>query len=165
MTIQMKKKWYVLGGIVIVGISMLVQSCGKTADTGCTPATIESEKAQMAAFCTANNINYQTHSSGLLYEVVAPGTGSYPKTTSTVSTFYIGKLLNGTKFDETPGNVPATFSLSNVIEGWKIGIPLIKTGGKIKLVIPSALAYSCVGSGSIAPNSPLYFEVTLVAVQ
>ena len=161
----MKKTWFVLGGILIVGLLLIAQSCGKTADTGCTPATIESEKAQMIAFCTANNINYTVHTSGILYEVVAPGTGSNPKSTSTVSTFYTGKLLNGTKFDETSGNIPATFSLSSVIEGWKIGIPLIKNGGKIKLVIPSALAYSCVGSGSIAPNSPLYFEVTLVSVQ
>lgn len=161
----MKKRLFVLMGIVIGSVLFFTLSCGKTADTGCTPAKIESEKAQMIAFCTANNINYTEHSSGILYEVVAPGTGANPKTTSTVSTFYVGKLLNGTKFDETSGNTPATFSLSSVIEGWKIGIPLIKNGGKIKLVIPSALAYSCVGSGSIAPNSPLYFEVTLVAVQ
>jgi FKBP-type peptidyl-prolyl cis-trans isomerase len=49
-----------------------------------------------------------------------------------------------------------------VIDGWKIGLPLIKKGGRIKLIIPSALAYSCTGAGtSIPPNTPLYFDVTL----
>ncbi|WP_438945168.1 hypothetical protein [Sediminibacterium sp.] len=27
--------------------------------------------------------------------------------------------------------------------------------------MPSALGYSCIGRGSIPPNTPLYFEVTV----
>ncbi|MCA6452324.1 MAG: FKBP-type peptidyl-prolyl cis-trans isomerase [Chitinophagaceae bacterium] len=77
---------------------------------------------------------------------------------------YTGKLLNGTTFDATAN--PISLSLSSVIDGWKIGLPLIKKGGRIKLVIPSALAYSCTGAGtSIPPNSPLFFDVTLQDVR
>jgi len=57
------------------------------------------------------------------------------------------------------------WTLSSLIEGWKIGIPLIKKGGRIKLIIPSALAYGCTGYASIPPNTPLYFDVTLTDVQ
>ncbi len=150
--------------IAFIGMVVFSLSCGKTVDSGCTPVTVASEKSAMIAYCTANSINYTEHPSGILYEIVSPGTGTAPSLASTVSCLYTGKLMNGSTFDAATSN-PATFPLANVIEGWKIGIPLIKAGGRIKLVIPSALAYSCVGSGSIAPNSPLFFDVTLVQVR
>lgn len=140
----------------------LFAGCGKT-DTECVPATVASEKAAMVAYCTANNITYTEHESGILYEIIAPGLGIKPKLTNTVSAVYTGKFLNGTQFDASAN--PVSFLLSGVIKGWQIGIPLIKKGGRIKLVIPSSLAYGCNGSGSIPANSPLYFEVTLTDVR
>ena len=149
--------------IALLGMVLLSLSCGKTSDSGCTPATIASEKPAMVAYCTANGITYTEHSSGILYQIITPGTGATPTIASKVLAMYTGKLLNGTVFDSQTSN-PIEFPLSGVIDGWKIGIPLLKAGGKIKLVIPSALAYSCVGTGPIPGNSPLYFEVTLVGV-
>ena len=140
---------------------LLFAACGKT-DTECVPATVASEKAAMVAYCTANNITYTEHASGILYEVMAPGLSTQPTLTSTVSVVYTGKLLNGNQFDASAN--PVRLALSGVIKGWQIGIPLIKKGGRIKMVIPSSLAYGCTGQGSIAPNSPLYFEVTLTDV-
>jgi FKBP-type peptidyl-prolyl cis-trans isomerase FkpA len=52
---------------------------------------------------------------------------------------YTGKFTNNTSFD---GGV-ASFPLSGVIARWQIGIPLIKQGGKVKLIIPPYLAYGC----------------------
>jgi len=135
--------------------------CGKT-DTECVPATVASEKAAMVAYCTANNITYTEHASGILYEVMSPGLTTQPTIANTVSVVYTGKLLNGNQFDASAN--PVRLALSGVIKGWQIGIPLIKKGGRIKMVIPSSLAYGCTGQGSIAPNSPLYFEVTLTDV-
>ena len=51
------------------------------------------------------------------------------------------------------------------IEGWKIGIPLIKKGGKLKLIIPSALAYGCNDISGIPGNSILFFDIDLIDVQ
>ncbi len=56
-----------------------------------------------------------------------------------MKTDYTGKFTNNTSFDE--GVV--SFPLTGVIEGWQIGIPLIKQGGKVKLIIPPYLAYGC----------------------
>jgi FKBP-type peptidyl-prolyl cis-trans isomerase len=141
---------------------LLFAACGKTSEP-CVPATVASEKAAMVAYCTANNITYTEHASGILYEIMSPGLGAQPTLTNTVSTVYTGKLLNNSQFDASAN--PVSFLLNGVIEGWKIGIPLIKKGGRIKMVIPSSLAYGCNGSGSIPANSPLYFEVTLTDVR
>ena len=75
---------------------------------------------------------------------------------------YTGKLTNGTIFGQS--TTPLTISLSTVIAGWQIGIPLIGEGGVIKLIIPSSLAYGCVANGSIPANSVLFFEVELVDI-
>jgi FKBP-type peptidyl-prolyl cis-trans isomerase len=139
----------------------LFAACGKT-NTECVPATVASEKAAMVAYCTANNITYTEHASGILYEIMAPGLTTQPTLANTVAVVYTGKLLNGNQFDASAN--PVRLSLNGVIKGWQIGIPLIKKGGRIKMVIPSSLAYGCTGQGSIAPNSPLYFEVTLTDV-
>jgi FKBP-type peptidyl-prolyl cis-trans isomerase len=140
---------------------LLFTACGKTSEP-CVPATVASEKAAMVAYCTANNITYTEHASGILYEIMSPGLTTQPTIANTVSVVYTGKLLNGNQFDASAN--PVRLALSGVIKGWQIGIPLIKKGGRIKMVIPSSLAYGCTGQGSIAPNSPLYFEVTLTDV-
>ncbi len=153
----------VLLSVLVLSV-FLFGSCSKTDTSGCQPAAISSEKAQLVAYCTANSINYQEDPSGLLYEIILPGTGANPVATSTVSCVYTGKLLSGATFDATAN--PISFSLSGVIDGWKIGIKLIKKGGRIKLIIPSALAYSCTGyPPTIAPNTPLFFDVTLTDVK
>ena len=139
----------------------LFAACGKT-DTECVPATVASEKAAMVAYCTANNITYTEHASGILYEIMSPGLTTQPTIANTVAVVYTGKLLNGNQFDASAN--PVRLALNGVIKGWQIGIPLIKKGGRIKMLIPSSLAYGCTGQGSIAPNSPLYFEVTLTDV-
>jgi FKBP-type peptidyl-prolyl cis-trans isomerase len=148
--------------------AFLITSCGKNDTSGCQPVPVESENTQLVAYSNTNGVNYTLHSSGLLYEVVTPGTGMAPNTSSTVSVTYVGRHMNNSIFDST--STPYTSLLSNFIDGWKIGLPLIKKGGRIKLVIPSALAYSCQGSqrngvNVIQPNEPLFFDVTLTDVK
>jgi FKBP-type peptidyl-prolyl cis-trans isomerase FkpA len=88
---------------------------------------------------------------------------------SNIAITYVGKFLSGEVFDQrsTPNNTPQNphWPLSGLIEGWIIGIPLIKEGGSIRLLVPSALAYGCEGRSVIPGNTPLFFEVTLVDVQ
>ena len=136
-------------------------SCNK--DTSCTPKTVASEVATMQNFATTNGLTVQTHSSGLLYQIVNPGSGLTPTLTSRVSVRYTGKLMNGSIFDSNTG-VPVQFLLNQVIAGWQLGLPLIKKGGTIRLIIPSSLAYGCNASGPIPGDAVLYFEIELVDV-
>lgn len=149
---------------LLLFLSFLLNSCGKT-DTGCQPMSVTAERAQLIAYCNANGITYTEHTTGLFYQIVDPGTGLSPTTKSTVSVVYTGKHLDNTIFEATAN--PYTNVLTNLIDGWKIGVPLIKKGGRIKLIIPSAMAYSCTGSRNqtgayvIQPNEPIYFDLTL----
>ncbi|HEY3755165.1 MAG TPA: FKBP-type peptidyl-prolyl cis-trans isomerase [Opitutaceae bacterium] len=105
--------------------------------------------------------------SGLAYEIVQPGNGAYPAATDTVSVNYTGHLLNGTVFDSSAqhGNSPAEFALNSVIPGWTEGIQKINKGGKIRLYIPSNLAYGDNGTQGIPPASALVFDVELLDIK
>jgi hypothetical protein len=99
---------------------------------------------------------------GLYYQIIKPGEGRQVLVTDTVLAFYKGSLLDGTLFDETKDK-PASFPLNRLIKGWQIGLPLIRTGGKIKLILPSALAYGIRSrADKIPPNSVLVFEIEVV---
>ena len=73
---------------------------------------------------------------------------------------YKGYLLNKNVFDQS--TKPVQFPLSNLIEGWKICIPLLQKGGKGTFFIPSQLGYGPSGTGSIPGNSVLVFEIELL---
>lgn len=148
---------------VLVLTCLLLNSCGKS-DSGCQPVPVSSERAQLISYCTANGITYSELPSGLLYEIITPGSGVSPTITSTVSVVYTGKFLDGSTFTAVAN--PQDIPLSNVIDAWKLGLPLLKKGGRIKLIIPSALGYSCTGfPPNIPANAPLYYDVTLSDVK
>jgi FKBP-type peptidyl-prolyl cis-trans isomerase FklB len=120
------------------------------------------------AFLTENKKKegVKTLPSGLQYMILADGKGSNPKATDTVTVQYRGTLIDGAEFDSSyKRGQPATFALNQVIKGWTEGVQLIKEGGKIRLFVPSALAYGDRGAGAqIGPNAALIFEIELISV-
>ncbi len=150
--------------IFVLTLALLfLGSCVKD-NKGCEPVPVASEETVMNQFAVANNLTVTKHSTGLLYQIVNPGYGAMPSRSSVVTVSYVGRKMDGTVFDETAGN-PFTNRLGNLIEGWNVGLPLIKKGGTIRMIIPSSMAYGCTGQGTIPANSPLYFEVELMNVQ
>jgi FKBP-type peptidyl-prolyl cis-trans isomerase FkpA len=117
-------------------------------------------KKDIKAFIKSKNWKADSLASGIFYVIDEPGTGSNPSASSSVTVKYKGYTLDGKIFDQS-NDTGATFSLNNVIEGWKQGIPLFKKGGKGKLLIPARLAYYN-GSQNIPAYSPLVFEVELL---
>ena len=100
---------------------------------------------------------------GIYYQMLKEGTGRQVSVNDTVTVFYKGYLLKDESvFDETKDK-PATFPLKRLIMGWQIGVPLCKVGGKIRIIIPSNLAYSIrTRAAKIPPNSILVFEIEVV---
>jgi len=105
----------------------------------------------------------KTTESGLQYIVIKEGEGECPSDDDTVSVDYVGTLIDGTKFDSSyDRGQPATFPVNGVIKGWTEALKLMKPGSKLKLFIPSELAYGERGAGNeIGPNATLIFEVEL----
>ena len=112
-------------------------------------------------------------STGLYYKIAEVGTGSSITIDSTVSAEYTGKFLNGVVFDKAVAGSAASFALNGInkdginapIKGWQQAIPLIKQGGSIRIIIPSALAYGLEGNSGIVPAfSCLDFDVKITDV-
>ena len=124
------------------------------------------------AFLEANKAKdgVKVTKSGLQYIVLKEGTGAVPTRTSTVSTHYRGKLIDGTVFDNsyegeepTEDDKPASFGVTQVIKGWTEALQLMKVGAKYRLFLPSELAYGENGPPGIGPNSVLVFDIELVS--
>ena len=96
---------------------------------------------------------------GVYYKMLQEGSGAFVAVNDTVTAFYKGALMTGEIFDQTRDK-PATFPLNRLIKGWQLGVPLCREGGKIRLIIPSSLAYSIrTRSMKIPPNSVLIFDI------
>ena len=153
--------------LIIAGIALLT-ACNKSDNndpqsTACaikasyTNDSNAAQRAQMIAFCNNNGITYTIHPSGILYQIITPGDTAKPNLCNSLTMTYAGKLMTGIQFDK--GTI--TYPLKDLIVGWQIAVPLIGKGGKIKMVIPSSLAYGPNANGSIPANSPLYFEMSI----
>ena len=110
--------------------------------------------------------NAKQTSSGLVYEIMKQGTGKKPAATDKVEVHYHGTLTNGDVFDSSVARgQKISFPLNRVIKGWTEGLQLVKEGGKIKLIIPSDLAYGNAGSPPKIPGgATLIFTVELFKV-
>lgn len=108
----------------------------------------------------------QTTASGLQYEVINEGDGATPTATDSVTVHYTGTLIDGTVFDSSvERGEPATFGVTQVIQGWVEALQMMKVGSKWRLFIPSNLAYGPNGAGGIiGPNATLIFEVELLKI-
>jgi peptidylprolyl isomerase len=104
--------------------------------------------------------------SGLQYLQLQAGTGSdHPGAKTKVLAHYHGTLIDGTIFDSSVDRgQPLDFGLNQVIRGWTEGLQLMVVGEKMRLFIPSKLAYGNRPAGSIPGGSVLIFDVELIAI-
>lgn len=115
-------------------------------------------------YLSENGITAETTESGLRYVIIEETNGSKPDPGNKVNVKYRGTLLQGgTEFDA--GEYKFELGAGGVIRGWDEGIEYLSLGSKAVLYIPSSLAYGSRGSGRIAPNSPLIFEVELLEIE
>ena len=101
---------------------------------------------------------------GILMTELKPGTAPSPRPNGRVQVRYVGRLPDGTVFDQS--TQPQWFRLDSVISGWTTALQHMPVGAKWRLVIPSAQAYGAEGAGDlIEPFTPLVFEIELVGTR
>ena len=108
-----------------------------------------------------------TTASGLQYQIIKKGDGAQPKPSDVVTVHYEGKLIDGKVFDSSiERGSPIDLPVSGVIPGWVEGLQLMHVGEKVKLFIPSDLAYGAQSpSPTIPANSVLVFDLELIGIK
>jgi hypothetical protein len=137
---------------------------GNQAGAGVSVTSIRTDAGMTNTMPDPNATEWRRQQNGLRTWDVEVGNGTEVAAGSTITVFYTGWLAaNGTEFDRarTSGS-PATFQLTNLIQGWQQGLIGLRPGGVRRLYIPSALGYGTTGSGSIPGNADLIFEIKLV---
>lgn len=126
------------------------------------------ETTKLQKYLTDNKIDTKPTESGLIYIETVKGTGAKAEPGKTVTLHYVGKLLDGTKFDSSlDRNEPFEFVLGKgqVIKGWDEGVAMMNAGGKATFIIPSSIGYGERDMGVIPPYSTLVFDVELLGVK
>lgn len=118
-------------------------------------------EADIQAYLTDNNLNFQKTSSGLYYNLEAPGSGLSPTFNSNVTLGYKGYFLDGTIFDQSS---KATFNVGGVVPGFGEAVRLLKPGGSGTFILPSSLGYGTRGSGTIRPGDVIVFDINLISI-
>ncbi len=152
------KKYFILFCCLF---TIAFSSCRKVVTTTFDPSVqAEADDRAIQDYLLLNGITgVKKDPSGLYYQIINPGTGAHPTLTSGITVAYKEYLTDGTLADSATSYY---FSpLSTLIQGWKIGMPMIGTGGSIDLYIPSGLGYGVQGSGPVPSNAVLIFHITL----
>jgi len=113
--------------------------------------------------------NAKKTSTGIRYIIEREGAGESPRAGHLVSVLYVGRLLNGTVFDQAQSkDQPFSFRVGRgmVIQGWDQILQLMKLGEKRLVIIPPELAYGTRGQPPKIPrNAALVFEVELLEIK
>lgn len=138
---------------------------------------VKREAAQHAAWVTFHAQLEQDRAqavrtaSGLLYVVLAPGSGDAPKPGDTAVTHCTGWLeKDGTRFWSTrDGGQPFRIKVGTgkVIKAWEEAFLEMRPGEKRRLIVPPELGYGAQGNvrAGIPGNTTLVFDVELVDIE
>lgn len=131
--------------LAVLGLFLVVSSTGCSSSDNC--VTLQGE---------------------LKVDVLQQGVGRAAQTGNLITVAYVGRLENGTVFDE--GTISFNMGNRQVIQGWEEGLLGARIGEKRRLTIPPNLGYGCRDAGcfegtcDIPGNSVLIFEVEVLDV-
>ena len=103
---------------------------------------------------------------GIYYLILKNGEGVHPIKTDSVVLHIKGTTADGITFENTYlKKKPVTTMISDLIQGVASVLPMMGTGSKWQLYIPSALAYGDKATALIPANSALVVDLELLAVK
>lgn len=102
----------------------------------------------------------------LSYFTIEEGEGDFAKFGDNAYVRYTGFLPDGSIFDSSHKRgeqVRITVGINQVVKGWDMGLQYMRKGSKIKLFIPSKLAYGKAGYKTIVPpGSDIILDLEMV---
>jgi FKBP-type peptidyl-prolyl cis-trans isomerase FkpA len=124
----------------------------------------------VAKYITDNNLKDTAHrvsdTCGVYYIVINPGAGNDVfSSASQITVSYVGRQLGAdTVFSRTDSSAfTPSYVLGQTILGWQLGIPEIKKGGEVRLLVPSRYAYGPYAQKQygLPANAILDFDIRL----
>jgi peptidylprolyl isomerase/FKBP-type peptidyl-prolyl cis-trans isomerase FklB len=176
-----------LSFIISFCAAILFASCDKAETTTVDEQWKNANEAQFAKI-TANSgytrINSASTAGYIMYKEIKSGDGETPYFTDKVKVLYTGwfkadwslpdeykddqeqTVINKYVFDSTGNrnNIPSTFAVSGLIDGYRTALQHMKVGDKWEIWIPWNLGYGASGSSAIPGYTTLVFEVELVSI-
>ncbi len=148
-------------------VCSLLFSCASSnnSDSLYTGAEINGIKAKNWLAINLKRDGVVTTDSGLQYKILEQGTGCKPDSDYKVTVHYKMLSVESKKIIDSSyqRGKPNKFRLTKMIKGWREGVPLMNVGATWELYLPPHLAYGSKGlPGSVAPNSVLVSQITLV---
>jgi FKBP-type peptidyl-prolyl cis-trans isomerase FkpA len=124
------------------------------------------ERDFLAKAIASGKTDVTNDTAGIYYKIIDAGTGKVVSVTDTVTVYYKLRIFGTTDIIDQASDKPATFPLNRLIKAWQIAVPLVRTGGKLKIVIPSGFAYSIrTRAAKIPPNSILEFDIEVIGTK
>lgn len=158
----MKKYLFILS-VLVIGLASCSKDKTQPLPTVDPTAQAKIDDDAIVAYLSAHpDILAVKDPSGLYYQILDAGTGTAITGNSKLIVNYSGKNLKDVEFDARD-NYAITLS-QNIIAGWQLGLPKVKNGGKILLIIPSGLGYGPYANGPLPANSVLVFTITVKSV-
>lgn len=134
-------------------------------------AQLETDIKLIETYIEKNKIDAKRTDEGLFYVIGETGAGNSINLTDTLRIQYKANFLkDGIEplfFDSTASTEPelaTKFVLNTGIEGWQKGIPMVRKGGKIRLIVPSKMAYQNRVINKLPINSILDFDIKVIDV-
>ncbi len=108
---------------------------------------------------------------GVRFLELEAGEGELIKQGDRVEAIYTGRLLDGSIFNQKTGKWHTyRFEVGaeprQIIQGWEIAMPYMKSGGRYLVAIPSQFAYKDKGRrGQVPPYATVTFEIEILGVE
>ncbi len=124
------------------------------------------DSLDIPSYISHHQLDAKDGGNGIFYTFEKKGKGTIPKPGDYVKLNYVGKMLDGSVFDQSQPDDPFVFRVGYriVIQGWDKGIQKLPVGSKATLLVPAALGYGSSGLGEIPPNTPLLFEIEVLEI-
>lgn len=130
------------------------------------------EGKDITAYLQQNHLDVKPNADSIFFLQVTKGTGPQVQEGDSLDIKYTGMFLDGTVFDKSDrGMPPGTLKVfytknANLIQGWIKVLGEMNEGEKVRVLIPSLMAYGVRGSSStIQPYTPLIFDIEVVRLK
>jgi FKBP-type peptidyl-prolyl cis-trans isomerase FkpA len=162
-------KWFAIG--IVWSFTLLLISCKDEIDIPArTPETEKIEINKAVRSLVSSGFEVDSTETGLYFILHKEGTGPFPEKSDTCQLIYNAFFLSGDIFDSSGlyyNDSIWQFRYLEVplIPGFNQGVALLNKGAQADIIVPSKLAYSAMGYGSIPPYTPLFFNLKMVNVK